>query len=45
MSESEAHLSSEQEQYAFAITRKLFKFTVVGTVLFAGVVVSLWYLF
>ncbi|MDQ8204946.1 hypothetical protein [Pelagicoccus sp. SDUM812003] len=34
-----------QEQYAYAVTRKLFNFTLVGTVLFSIVIVVLWYVF
>lgn len=44
-SHSKPHIHSDQEQYAYAITRKLFKFTIVGTVLFAGAVIAIWYVF
>lgn len=45
MSEPHAKMNPEQEQYAFSVTRKLFKFTIVGTVLFAGSMIAIWYFF
>ena len=44
MSEKPSNLDPERERYAFAITRKLFFYTIVGTALFAGLMVALWYI-
>lgn len=35
-------IDEEQEQYAYAITRKLFIYTAVGTVLFSIGMIFLW---
>jgi len=41
--ETSTEIDPEQEQYAYAITRKLFIYTAVGTVLFSGGMIVLWY--
>ncbi len=43
MSEQPPAPDPEQEQYAFAVTRKLFTYTFVGTILFSGIMIALWY--
>lgn len=45
MSESPIEIDSEREAYAYRITRKLFVYTIIGTVLFAGIIIGLWYVF
>ncbi|MBK1878551.1 hypothetical protein [Pelagicoccus mobilis] len=45
MSEENTPPDPEQEQYAYAITRRLFKFTLWGTVLFSGTILAIWYFF
>ena len=42
MSELPRKIDPEQEQYAFAVTRKLFNYTAVGTILFSIGMVVLW---
>ena len=44
MSEPKAKIDPEQEQYAYRLTRKLFNFTLVGTILFSAIMIALWYL-
>lgn len=43
MSEEPHEIDPEQEQYAYALTRRLFKYTSIGTVLFSITIVSFWY--
>ncbi|MBD5779839.1 hypothetical protein IEN85_10070 [Pelagicoccus sp. NFK12] len=45
MSEEPAEIDPQQEHYVYAITRRLFKYTLVGTVLFAATIIGIWYLF
>ncbi len=45
MSEEPSEIDPQQEQYAYAITRRLFKYTLVGTVLFSATILSFWYFF
>lgn len=45
MSEEPSIPDPAQEQYAYAVTRRLFKYTLVGTVLFSAIVVAFWYFF
>ncbi len=41
--ETPIEIDQEQERYAYAITRKLFIYTAVGTVLFSAGMIVLWY--
>ncbi|MBC2605140.1 hypothetical protein [Pelagicoccus albus] len=45
MSEEIIPPDPEQEQYAYALTRRLFKYTLVGTILFSATIISFWYFF
>lgn len=44
MSEPQSKIDPELETYAYAITRRLFNYTLVGTVLFSGAMVAIWYI-
>ncbi|EDY84985.1 hypothetical protein VDG1235_4619 [Verrucomicrobiia bacterium DG1235] len=45
MSEIPESPDPQQEQYAYALTRRLFKYTLVGTLLFSATIISFWYFF
>ncbi len=45
MSEETSEIDPQQEEYAYAITRRLFKYTVVGTILFSATIIGIWYFF
>ncbi len=42
---SDNEIDSESEAYAFSVTRKMFYYTVGGTVAFSGIIIMLWYVF
>lgn len=42
MTDNTQKIDPEQEQYAYAITRKLFWYTVAGTIFFSGGMILLW---
>lgn len=43
MSDKSSKREPEHERYAYSITRKLFGYTLLGTLLFAGIMIALWY--
>lgn len=45
MSEENTPPDPEQEQYAYTLTRRLFKYTLVGTILFSATIICFWYFF
>lgn len=45
MSEEPSSIDPQQEEYAYTVTRRLFKYTVVGTVLFSATIIFIWKFF
>lgn len=45
MSEEPAEIDPQQEEYVYAVTRRLFKYTMIGTVLFSATILCFWYFF
>ncbi|MDA7641185.1 hypothetical protein N8787_06040 [Opitutaceae bacterium] len=45
MSDSDNELDPEAEAYAYSVTRKMFYYTVAGTIGFSAVIIILWYVF
>lgn len=43
MSEKPASSQPGEQEYSYAITRKLFNYTAIGTILFSAVIIVLWY--
>lgn len=42
---SDNELDPEAESYAYSVTRKMFYYTVGGTIAFSAIIVVLWYVF
>lgn len=45
MSEEPNKVDPEQEEYAYALTKRLFNYTLVGTILFSATIICFWYFF
>jgi len=45
MSEHPTQEPSDEERYAYAVTRRLFNWTAIGTVLFAATILVIWKFF
>lgn len=42
---SDDEIDPEAESYAYSVTRRMFYYTVGGTIAFSAVIVVLWYIF
>lgn len=45
MSRKPTNTQPGNEEYSYAMTRKLFNYTAIGAVLFSVVIIVLWYVF
>ena len=42
---SDNEIDSEAEAYAYSVIRKLFYYTIGGTIAFSAIIIMLWYVF